>query len=750
MKFLQKILPVILTLLLPACLFPLAVRGAEKELQISVPCVNAVSHEVMDWKYPYTDDYFRESPEEFSLELARASMGLAISAFRNNGEDLEDQYETYLTAAGFTDLHTFGYDQETSADILSGVIGCKRIDDFILIAAAPCGQGYKKEWAGNLEVGNEERHVGFNKAAHILEAQLEDYIRDHKLSGRIKLWLTGFSRAAAVSNLTAADMIDSGRFEAVYAYLFGVPRTTRAENHYDYEGIFNICGKYDPVPMIPAEHWGYERYGTDLYTPAQEMDSDYLIYTIYTNIVADELTGDLFRYNPEINYQLHLIIEFLNELFPTSAEYEEKFQDTIMGFWSEADPDRIGLILIAALSALEDLDQREAYSSDIFIDYMTYIMSQHLKENRNQVNYGFWNPEQTIAENVLREHMPYTYISWLFSDIDLEKLFNGPAITRRLSFFGNVDVEVWKDGLFINGLDMNGEIYFKDSLEESGSSMSDEELFNYYLSNVFIIRNGKETVVSLPADESYQVRILTDRQEQVVYYDVLSTPYITFGYSDTMFIQILQPGSYELSVEGVNDLTGLTVLEGGILNVLETDFVYSPTMVMSTESSAEKHLTIGSLLQILVYTLLFILLLLLVCFVIMIVHFIRRRRGHPQYSAWFVIIPHILVTGVFMLLTQFFTVNMFTIGRTREICAGLTMLAVFLLALRGLIRQKNIPNLIIAGLMLLLGFANLFLYQNSSLVSSSVLHFIIYCVCITAFTVLAASTFFRKGKRLQD
>ena len=290
------------------------------------------------------------------------------------------------------------------------------------------------------------------------------------------LVVSGFSRAAAVSNLTAADMIDTGRFEDVYAYLYGVPRTTRAEDHFDYRGIYNICGKYDPVTMIPMETWGYERYGTDYYTPAQEMDSQYMIYTIYNSITNYDLTGDMFYFNPEINYQLHLIIEFLNELFPTSADYAAKFQDTLMRYWTEADPERIGSILMSALSAMKELDQREAYSSEIFIDYLTYIMSRHLKGNTAQVDRGLWNPDQKIAENVLREHMPYTYICWMFSDIDLEMLLVGPWTTRRLSFFGNVDVEVWEDGFFLSGLDKNGEIYSRDSFEEQGISGKDAEM----------------------------------------------------------------------------------------------------------------------------------------------------------------------------------------------------------------------------------------------------------------------------------
>jgi hypothetical protein len=44
---------------------------------------------------------------------------------------------------------------------------------------------------------------------------------------RVKLWITGYSRAGAVSNITDADMTDAGLFDAIYAYTFATILTTR-------------------------------------------------------------------------------------------------------------------------------------------------------------------------------------------------------------------------------------------------------------------------------------------------------------------------------------------------------------------------------------------------------------------------------------------------------------------------------------------------------------------------------------------
>ena len=696
---------------------------------------------IYEWEFPYADDLFMKSSEEFSTDLAEASMGLMVSAFRKETEELDNQYETYLTGAGFTDIYAFGYDEETSAESLSGVIASRKIGDFTLIAAAPAGQGYKKEWASNMEVGDEERHVGFNKAAQIMEAQITSYIEDHQIEGRKKLWITGFSRASAVSNLTAADMIDSGLFEDVYAYLFAVPRTTRDPESYSYTGIFNICGTYDPVTQIPPESWGYQRYGIDYYTPVPEMDSMYT--SLYYNCfeVSMSLMNTAFWYNPEVSYQLHLIIEFVGEMFPTSTEYAEKFQDVLMDVWRKGGEESFFLVLGQAVSQLEDLDQRQEYSTQVLVDYLTYISSQHLKQDQKQVDNGYWNPEQGIAENVMREHMTYTYIDWVFSGNDENAVYNNLGVTRRLYLYGDFDVEIYKNGSMVKGITSDGSYIWADL-----SDLTEFDAERVY-SDVFLMRHGEQTVTCLPLDEQYEVRIRTNGTQNITYYDVICTPYLTYGVADTVYTAAVTKGEYTLDLGYLETLPKLKAAEGSIIEELELPITYSPTMIMADESKAEDHMTIGGLIALLVGVIVFVVVLLFVCLIIFIVHAIRRRKRGRPYTPWVVIIPHVLLIVVFALLTQYFTYNLYAISIARTICAGLTMLTLFLLALRGLIRNRRLACVVITAFLLLIGIVNVFLYQKSSMVSSAVWHFVIYGVILLLLCALAVSTFFIGRKK---
>jgi len=71
----------------------------------------------------------------------------------------------------------------------------------------------------------------------------------------------------------------------------------------------------------------------------------------------------------------------------------------------------------------------------------------------------------------------------------------------------------------------------------------------------------------------------------------------------------------------------------------------------------------------------------------------------------------------------------------------------FLLSLRGLIRNRTLPGLLIAVGFLILGFVNAVIYQRSTLVSASVLHFVIYCLCMAGLACIAVSTFFIKKRQ---
>ncbi len=731
----KKILVSLLSIMILMTAFPFVGRAEETTVDdvkmITVPFFSAGMWE-MEWDFPYSDSYFLQSADFFSRDIAKASLGLTISAFREGGSStVSNQYETYLGEAGFQNIYAFGYDQPTAPDTLSGVIASKKIGDFTLIAASPCGQGYEKEWGGNLNVGDSDRHEGFNIGAQVLEREILSYIEAQKLTGKLKLWISSFSRGAAVSNLAAADMTDSGIFEEVYAYLYAVPRTTRTE--FGYPNICNICGAYDPVTQIPLESWGYFRYGWDLYLPSAETAAEYDELAASVDTVTQAVAHDIFRYNPELNYELHLIIEFLGEMFPDAGVYASDLQEEIMGLWTEADPDQLFQILETVFASLNDLDRRQEYSREVFLEYLDYVASVRLGDTRGStaLRDSVWASDQGMAANLMREHMPYIYLSWIFSDLTDTQLTEGSFSLHRLSVIGDVDVEIWQDDVLLNGLDRNGDVI---------NTVSDR--------SVFAVRYGITTMVFIPSNDNFQVRIKTKDNTGFNYR--LDSCYLpsTYGLSEGYHVALVTPGTYELRFLKYREeeVSPLRALEGIIRSDTVSDREYSPTLAMQILSEAENHVTVKGILTNAAIILIAVIVLLIVCLIIAIVHK-KRKKIHGPYSPWYVIIPHFLLLILSVWLTVYLTEKLYLITTARSVFAAASGLILILLSLRGLIRNRYFPNILIMCIMLITALLNVFVYQQSQIVGEKPIINILYCLIMAVLAVLAATTFLIRRKR---
>lgn len=78
----------------------------------------------------------------------------------------------------------------------------KLSDGSTLIAVAIRGGIYGAEWASNADIGTgkdtQEIHHGFYLSAQKAISFLNDYIKQNGISGDVKLWIAGFSRAGGV------------------------------------------------------------------------------------------------------------------------------------------------------------------------------------------------------------------------------------------------------------------------------------------------------------------------------------------------------------------------------------------------------------------------------------------------------------------------------------------------------------------------------------------------------------------------
>ena len=689
------------------------------------------------WSFPYSDRFFEIPSSQFSVKMAQGSLGLAVSAFRSTR--FEEQYETYLHQAGFYNLYPFGYDKPTGEDTISGIIGMKEIDGRTVIAAVTCGQGYKKEWAGNMKIGKGVRHQGFNTGARKLERHISKYIEENGIDGDKVLWITGMSRAAAIANLTAADAIQSGEYDDVYAYLFGVPRVTKKP--VKYTGIYNICGQYDAVPAIPMQSWGYERYGIDLYTPSQEADDAFPLYALEADAVGDALDGKGYRNNPEVNYQLRLIIEFMSELFDGSDDYVDRFQDIMVRAVNRHGDEEAMEILTDAFRTLRPRNKREEKRITTAVDYISYIVAQHMRADQRQINDGSWDPTESLNSNLMIEHRPSTYVKWVFSDLYPEEKFMSPIESRRVTVNGKVDVVVYEGDYALTGINKYGRVYSPDP--DLPPEISGEH-------SIFTMRNGDETIISLPNDHSYSLLINADDSRDVSYLDVIVTPEDLVPEKVTIhMIRFRNGGVVMMDAVPGEDLTEPELLSGNYHPVSDTEYTYSPTVIMRNELQATKgaFLSLGTAITLIRGIVGGLLLMIVVCAVIGIRHRRKVKSGeHEPYSNLYVIIPHIICIAVSAGLTQFATFFLYTIPAARAQCATITMIFLTLLSVRGFLRSKKPMAFLIAVLMGLLAYCTREFFNDTDFSTFSVINMLAFFALIAGLTGVACWTFRSQDK----
>ena len=110
------------------------------------------------------------------------------------------------------------------------------------------------DWISDYTVGPENsRHLGFSKATEEVLSALKSYVNVY--DDDVRILLTGHSRGAAVANLVAADLINSGvSVNNVFAYTFACPKvvTNSPSNLLTNSNIFNNCNDWDVVTHIPC------------------------------------------------------------------------------------------------------------------------------------------------------------------------------------------------------------------------------------------------------------------------------------------------------------------------------------------------------------------------------------------------------------------------------------------------------------------------------------------------------------------
>lgn len=262
----------------------------------------------------FEDDYFRAPATQHNTHLATASLSLAMASFASSLQSNVNALTRYVNArdalgrAGFLDFQTNeDYTKRSSTDTIGLVFAHKMIDDKQLVYVGIRGANYEAEWASNFTIASPDDpyqketvpqyHYGFHKAATQLIDELKAYLSKVGISGPIKLWTSGYSRAGATANIASGlldEAIEKGEKplgdnvqlakEDLYAYCFeppmGAPSLVDEEGKLlargeRYSNIFNYVNFNDPVPLVAMKEVSFTRFGQDRYLPDPMSYLDY-------------------------------------------------------------------------------------------------------------------------------------------------------------------------------------------------------------------------------------------------------------------------------------------------------------------------------------------------------------------------------------------------------------------------------------------------------------------------------------------
>ena len=464
----------------------------------------------------FMDYPFFRPATQYDGNLAVMSLAMALSANRaiipseEQAADFDPSLhlEKYLTDAGFSNIRKDDYSKETSMYTISMAMGSRVMEQegeepFTLIAIGVCGGGYGNEWQSNMTPGSGEIHEGFLSASQLVIDRLAGYILTNGIKGDVKIWISGFSRAAAVSNVTAGLLVRDGVFpkENVYAYTFATPAAVLNPPESGYENIFNIINPMDVVPQVMPYDWYFGRFGTDRFIPVTEFSSVGESFTENRAKIARDTFGIEANYSPALNLRMRLLLSMIMNVAENREQYNETLQPAVVGIMQNKNASNLLSTVRSLLLAERDSGILGRINVDTLVNYVFRVFGNVLTRtefsNANQ-NTG------SLVRRLFNEHCEDAYLA----NIDLIRngVFEDDDTFSYVLVRGPVNVFLTKpsEPEFTITLTDKGELRtsaYLESMLSGDAAVLDTLTRTYYMERV-----GKTSVIAVPHDDDFVVK----------------------------------------------------------------------------------------------------------------------------------------------------------------------------------------------------------------------------------------------------
>ncbi len=429
----KGIISFLLTLLV--AISPVCLKKAHASTEVVTLKVASAVNTTISVQAPYSDKMFERNNKEFYSDLSMISLELAMAGFTTpeaidsslfNGRFASQNIRYAYDELGFKDSKFYNYDVPLNncEDKVAYSFASKRIRTSdgkynTVLAVVVRGGNYGGEWVSNFRMYGENdqvgmnEHYGFRTSASEIYTSLNDYLdsNSHMYRGDVKLWITGFSRGAAVANILT-HMINNSQngdsihklcdVNGIYSYNFACPasakyRDVSTQNDYN---IWAVISPSDIIPMAAFRNWGYTVYGNVIYLndtmseEAQDYFDSLLKGTEYEGVVPC---------NPKQSKVYQTVTDVLSDVI-TEASYSGYVQQMLVDIVSESYTSENANLTSTALTDKKDL----IHALSEFIKY--YNPDFDLEQNINGITYA---------------HLPEHYLSLVYSWYKNEEYNNG-------------------------------------------------------------------------------------------------------------------------------------------------------------------------------------------------------------------------------------------------------------------------------------------------------------------------------------
>lgn len=308
--------------------------------------------------YVYRDSDFRLPSTTYNQKLALMSLNLAVAGFGDEREGVKPEDSTHFLEEmfdkiGFSDVFiNADYKKESEANSMGVAIAHKKIRGQSVIAVVLRGGGYRREGSGNLNVGNVSEHAGWSIGRNKAIRALVDYMReyDDKISDHPKFWITGYSRGAAVANMTANFMdcaLDVASGEATVDSI--VPDSDRVTEE---KQLMREMSEILKTNMVDYE----DIYGYSFGTPAGAFECEEKDASGYTNHNDPDINNIWSQANPEdpVSY---VVPEYRLNFYRYGVTMDPRYADVPEGYDSKNIVDPGEDVTEKMLEQLKQIDE---------------------------------------------------------------------------------------------------------------------------------------------------------------------------------------------------------------------------------------------------------------------------------------------------------------------------------------------------------------------------------------------------------